>query len=87
MKGEVDLTRDEFIAESNKIIRDGGIVIVKMTCPKCKERVVGAEPNKLHRQYTCNECGEEFVPTRFGMVVVLGVTPEKVQEMLDAARK
>lgn len=74
-----DLSIKELIPLMKDLISKGFEVFVKWTCP-CGERITTDEPNCfftkgfLHtKKANGNKCGIKSFPTKFGLLVIIGI--------------
>ena len=80
---------EELVAAMDKFIAKGFFVLVKWTCPKCKERVTSGVPNVYHSAGYYHDspgCGFLYQGQRFGLAAIKG-DPTKVPDLIRDSYK
>lgn len=68
----------DILKQMNDIAAMGGQAWIKWTCPKCGERCVADESNKIHTGgYEHAGCGGIYQGNVFGLLVLLPINKEK----------
>lgn len=65
-----DLPRDEIERKMTEAKDRGWTVYIKITCEKCKQRIVAGEPFIIPEECLHKECGHINHPKGFGMLLV-----------------